>query len=624
MWINGIQVTGAYGFSYEFGAVNVLLGENGSGKSTFVKLILYALGAQIHNFIDEIAKFQFCDYVHIDFTTKSNNRFLVIRKLPDMNQVTIMPYDDKGILHQDQVSILNLDEYSDFLLEEEKYEKSVINYGQNKTATLTYRQLLRAGLVDQYTPHNRILADVIGGNNDFMNSQVILCTAIIEKILDTLDQELQRLRLEHKQKKKEYLDIRNQILFYQNIREEFSLNSDTVLNKIEKIDTEIATIKEEKHSLSNFKYEQLNEIEKVNNKASSKIVSDLRLQTNKYKDELTQLEFELKDLKKTKKSFEKELEDVKKQLASRQVLLTIPVTICPICFSELNLDKQIEFCPNCSHIKTQEKIDSVANYKRMLEESITEVKALIDSDKNKTTIIKKNLNIVQKELSEKESQYLHELGNIQEPINNIVNQIQKRLQVLTDRTYKLNESKQTLIKLNKLDSKKNALSKEIKSLEEDIQLQENKTADEQLLFIKFQEKYKELFVHIYGEEHEISIGKESYMPIIDGTNIMHSNHSESIKVVAHLAYILNLFLFNQYTDEFKINNLGFVILDSPRDKDLDIDKYERLLDLMKNQSSGQLFLTGSLKEQAVYKRHFEENTFLNSLVYAEKLLKKLD
>jgi hypothetical protein len=195
---------------------------------------------------------------------------------------------------------------------------------------------------------------------------------------------------------------------------------------------------------------------------------------------------------------------------------------------------------------------------------------------------------------------------------------------LTDREYKLNESKQTLIKLNRLESKKNKFSNEIKSLEEDIKLQENKSADEQLLFIKFQEKYKELFIQTYGEEHEISIARESYMPIIDGTNIMNSNHSESIKVVSHLAYILNIFLFNQYTDEFKLNSLGLVMLDSPRDKDLDIDKYERLLDLIKNQSSGQLFLTGSLKEQSVYKKHFEEKVFLNSLTSKEKLLKKLE
>lgn len=108
MWINSIQVTGNYGFSYNFSNINILLGENGSGKSTFVKLILYALGVKVNSFIDEISKFEFCDYVHMDFTTKSNNRFLVVRKLPDLDQVTLMPYNSEGELQQENVNILNL------------------------------------------------------------------------------------------------------------------------------------------------------------------------------------------------------------------------------------------------------------------------------------------------------------------------------------------------------------------------------------------------------------------------------------------------------------------------------------------------------------------------------------
>lgn len=62
MWINSLKVTGECYLEYNFGATNILLGENGTGKSTFVKLLLYILGVDIPDFIDEITKYRLCDW----------------------------------------------------------------------------------------------------------------------------------------------------------------------------------------------------------------------------------------------------------------------------------------------------------------------------------------------------------------------------------------------------------------------------------------------------------------------------------------------------------------------------------------------------------------------------------
>lgn len=40
MWINSLKVTGECYLEYKFGATNILLGENGTGKSTFSGLFL--------------------------------------------------------------------------------------------------------------------------------------------------------------------------------------------------------------------------------------------------------------------------------------------------------------------------------------------------------------------------------------------------------------------------------------------------------------------------------------------------------------------------------------------------------------------------------------------------------
>ena len=626
MWINGLQVTGTHGFSYSFGRSNILLGENGSGKSTFIKLILYALGARINSFIDEISKLRLCDHVHIDVTTKSNKRFLIIRKLPVFDQVTIVPYDDDDVLQTESVRILNLDEYSDFLLEEEGYSKDVITYAASKTASLTYRFLLRTALVDQSTPHNRILANVPGDKNDFMNSQELLNTAIIEKILDTLNQELQELRLALRQKENERAEVSSRIAFYMDLRDEFNLNTDAVLKKIEKVDKELESITLEKEKLFGFRYEQLRELEKTNNQNATNAIGILRKALNQLKEQAVQLDFEISDLKNMLNSFRNELVQIKKQLASQKVLMNIPVTICPICFSSLDSIEKTGLCSQCKNTSPQDILDSVAGYKRMIEETINELEQLIASKESEAKDIKAKLKKAAEDLSREEGRYIQELNDIRQPLENIVSEIQKRLQAMTEREYKLYESRQTLQQINVLKIKKDSIARDLEELRADIEEAERKSADEHLVFARFEEIFKSLFVQIYGEAHEVCISSDNFMPIIDGTSITQSNHSESIKVVAHLAYIISFFLLNGFLKGKKIKNLGFLMLDSPRDKDLDIDKYERLLAALGTQNEGQLFLTGSYKEQTIYERYFPKDSgcYIDHLTVDSKLLKKIE
>ena len=52
MRLNSIKVNGDYGLRFDFQEENVLLGANATGKTTFIKLILYALGVDVQDFIE--------------------------------------------------------------------------------------------------------------------------------------------------------------------------------------------------------------------------------------------------------------------------------------------------------------------------------------------------------------------------------------------------------------------------------------------------------------------------------------------------------------------------------------------------------------------------------------------
>ena len=97
-----------------------------------------------------------------------------------------------------------------------------------------------------------------------MNNQEMLNTAIIEQILNTLNQDLQKLKLEYKTAEKERNLVNEQISIYKNLQAELTENTKYNFRKIEKLDEELKRISQEKNDIDNFKYEQLKNIEKSN------------------------------------------------------------------------------------------------------------------------------------------------------------------------------------------------------------------------------------------------------------------------------------------------------------------------------------------------------------------------
>ena len=56
MKIYNLNVNGELTLNIKFDSKNILLGENNTGKSTFVKLLLYALGVNINNLLKKSQK----------------------------------------------------------------------------------------------------------------------------------------------------------------------------------------------------------------------------------------------------------------------------------------------------------------------------------------------------------------------------------------------------------------------------------------------------------------------------------------------------------------------------------------------------------------------------------------
>lgn len=622
MRLNSIKVNGDYGLRFDFQEENVLLGANATGKTTFIKLILYALGVDVQDFIEEIAEFKYCESVSLQYTTKKGHGFCTIRKLPYADILMVTPYVlESGDMNDEEVQVFNLEEYSNFLLNEEDYPGGKISYGNGNRASLRYKFLLRTAIVDQSTEHKKILAN-LGASNDYIANQTLINKAIIEKILSQNNQEAQLLRLELNAKTKERNELLNKQKFYKEIIREYKEDDEKWPLKIEKIQKEIEKIDAERDELSTEKYKVLLKLEQQGDKIAEKAIIELRTELNLLKEKQAKCKLELVDVEGILKKLSNELLEIKKNIAAKKVIQNIPVTICPVCFSKIDGDMEKGLCDNCNEHDSEQIVQSLAMYKKMIEESLVETESLKEANKEMLSELKNSISAKEKKLVTLERKYYEKLTVVKQPMETLIREIKSRLELLTERYYKLAGLKKNIIELNKIKSALGTLANEIKQIREDLEVASKKNEDDLIILIKWKEVFKEVFTEISGTNDTVDISEEDYMPLVNG-NTMNKVSSESMKVVVRLSYILSLFKLQKYLDGKKINNIGFVIFDSPKDKDLDRDKYERFLKCLASANCGQIFLTGSDKDEESYINTFRKEVFLPKLSDDDKLLKVL-
>lgn len=618
MRIFNMTVSGDLTLNMKFEEKNVLLGENNTGKSTFVKLILYALGVEINNFIEEITVHNKCNSVSLAIQTKSNNKYLITRKLPYSDMVNVFPVDSNNEVLVQEVLVYNLEEYSDFLLAEELYSQETISYGQGKKASLRYYFLLRGAVVDQTTPHARILSNLSGEKNDYIASQPLINTAIIENVLSRNTTEIQRLRLSLKEKEKERNQINEKITFFSEMISEKLTKHQNLPNTADKINLEIQAVSQEEKNLSAERYDVLMQLEKSADKQIEREIFQLKTTLNKEKEIKNAILLNISDAEAAQTKLKEELEIIKKRLASQKIISNIPVTICPICFSEVAQDS---FCEHCKEIDNEKNIEALAVYKKLIEDSLKESIVLLREYKEDLSQCETKIVNYNKQLNELEEKYVIRLRNLRTPLQGMIDELKERIKFLSSRQIILRDLLSYMNENEKNKNQRKKINEELQELRVELDKASQKSMEDMRIAETWIEYYNDIYNEIFGTlDNKIELD-DSYMPLINGTEIQKIS-SESVKLVAQLAYIFTLATLNNKLDKSSINHLGFIIFDSPKDKDLDLDKYKRFLSLLNQVNNVQIFLTGSILDKESYLGAFPEAYYLPELSEQNRLLKE--
>lgn len=436
------------------------------------------------------------------------------------------------------------------------------------------------------------------------------------------NEEAQKIRLELKTNERMRGDINNKIKFYKEILERLKNDDEKFPSKIEKVIEEMKKLDQKRNELATEKYSVLLKLEHTGDKNSEKSIVGTRSNLNLLKEERTKYKLELIDVDGVLKKLAKEIIELKKNIASKEVMQNIPVSICPVCFTKISGNKiNAGLCDNCHNNSNEDILQSLAMYKRMIEESIVEANTLKQEYNLRLQEIDKSIKKKEQTLGKEEKKYFEKLSSMREPIETLITEITSEIDSITHRYYRLKELLFNLKEINELKEKKNKLDLKISNLHEELEEVSKRSSNDILVYLKWQDLLQNLFYIIYASSNNVRISSQDYMPIIDD-NPISQVASESMKLVARLAYVLSLFELETILEKEKINSVGFTLFDSPKDKDLDLDKYENFLECLANSKTGQIFLTGSVKDFESYKHFFTDDVFFRFLSKGDKLLKK--
>lgn len=613
MRLNRIIVSGDIGCEYEFGDVNVLLGDNNSGKSTLMKLILFSLGAPINSFIDEISQKKLCNNVTLEVTLKNGRSIRIIRKLPTSEAFLVTPVKSEEEIVNDEITVYNAEEFSDFLLESEGYSTEKIAYAKDKMASFRFYFLLRALYVDQDTSAHSILSDLNMGQ-EYFTSQPIIKKSIVEKMLGKDNSELQRIRIAIQELNKENTTLTAEVSFLKEQRQKLE---NAYNYEWKKLDAELLKISEEKELLADAEYEQLSKVRTINNSQSS---SELILKQKVLKEKIENdqiLKLEISDLENILKSLNEDVVALNFKIAAKDILEELPILYCPNCLSELSEDTVARgLCENCHKKTTEEKILNNATLKKTLNDSITEAQELLVVKRNMLHQNKAEIDRLEKEIQKERKRLFSESQVERNLIQESINDIKQRLEYLIEKESVLKQYRKSKIDLEMAKERKKAISESLKENREQLLTADNKATTAMLHYDSFKITFSEYLKILFTEIDKCSLD-ENYMPLIDD-NKMTMVSSASLKVAIRITYILALLNSNCGEDG---THVGFILLDSPKDKDLDDYRFEKFLGIIGKCCKGQILITGSVSDREMYKKELANAKFFEELTTEKKLLR---
>ncbi|EJR13189.1 hypothetical protein LKL81_11245 [Bacillus paranthracis] len=567
--------------------INILVGDNENGKSTFTYLIVYGLGINVEYFqgnsnepINEIVR-DSDNYVELDISIE--NEQYVLKRTIGQNMITV--HDKKqgtfvtySLIRNGYLYKKEGETFSDWILA--KLGIDVIEITQNSsTHRINFEDLMRYVYYDQITDNRKIINEFGIKSSDFYKNSNIMKRSIFELLMSGYLEEYYstyykiknvNTRLQEEKENKKSLEIVKQNILKQIIytdNEDFKEN----LIEIRKERKRLESIREGLKEEGSFGVEGVNRL--------TELQKDLVALTHKIKNiefDLDKVEENLIKAKRVGEDTKNDIEHIDKILFTSQYIDIISEDKCPFCLEPINLEAGHCICGSDKFLDFTRFIYSDMEYIEIMKSKIKTLETIneaINDYKDEYSALEYKLTNTKDELKRnmeeikritQDLRYNSNASTIDEITSKIIDFKEKeaQLKLLVEKSEEIRKSEGNI----------NKLEKEIKMNREKLaQLQEQKDNDLQNNIENFEAIYSEYLYEFYNNEHkdyEIKLDR-NYMPLLG------EYKHQSFNVPKRLFYYLTM-LKMSLNDEIKINFPKLLIIDTMKDEGIEINKLIKL------------------------------------------------
>lgn len=599
--------------------LNIILGNNGNGKSTFTYLISYILGNSIPYFkkdnrdpIKEIVN-DTDNFVELEidindvtyfFKREIGKNFITIKDKENSN-ISILSIERNGTIYD-----LSKKTFSDWLLYKLGIDSIEINQF-NTTHKINFDDFFRLVYLDQRTESSNIYTEVEG--NNFFKKSLLVKKTIFETLIGQYFKDYYDTYFKLKDLHVKSEGIVANIASINRLKEDYKV-SFSIENDVD-LDEKIKIIQ---LNLDNY-YKKREELKKERNNFEvlsnhlTKIENDLSRLNEEYvklKNKKKETAIDLINLHKALETANEEIKNISKILYTSERLSLLNTNYCPLCDSESD-EIGSKLSRLDSFIYTKIEYDTILK---------TKIK-LLNTIENSINYCESSMIKIDTELKENRKLYEEYKGKFSNLIienrfnfnTSILNEIEeniyfyssqlKNLEIISKFNKNLEQENKDL---NELEKKISKLMTKYNELEETKEITLSKNLN------TFTKIYEDYMKDIYEDISSIHINKE-YMPIINNGEYRES----SFDIPKRFFYYLSLL---KLANAEEINFPNLLIIDTLSNKGLEHDKIIKCYQCLKelSLSTNQIILTSGYDE---YDSKFD-NYVIERLSNENKLLKR--
>ncbi|QRY55934.1 ATP-binding protein [Sphingobacterium siyangense] len=558
--------------------INIILGDNGSGKSTFSYFIEYALGGKVKPFDndDEESRYSLIlddtnNYVQIDILIDdipySLKRFIGKQDVFVSDGTTTESYP---ISRQSAPFI-----FSDWLLGKLKIPVFEIYLGAAHWF-FNFNDLFRLLNYDQNTEPRKIYKSPVAEN--FIADSIIIRKSIFEILLGISSIEyfdkLEKLKVATKKRDVAKALFQN----YESIHEKPE-DSESLSQRQSEIKAEIDKLEQDRQA---YQIRETTVDDKIGELAGiQSILVNLELKTSKERIMLKSLENEQIKVDHVHRNLRDEIEQIQKIIFTHERLDLFSMEVCPFCMNKKEIAKGVCICGSKFKEDDYEKfVYNASEYKDILSHRQKSIEAIAQAKDDYAQDIREVTKKIEKN-SKLIDEYTAKLKMVIETAQfagstTVIDDYNNRILKLKEQSLKLDYALRTSKEWKRLSDDLDDKIAKLKTAQSDYMKTKNKYDLNNAATIKaFNTVYSKLLAKSSYKSTEAHID-EDYMPFIDNREYK-ANSSDVPKRLMYYFTILSLAMKLP-----SVKHPRFLLIDTPEDSGIDTDHLNQNLELLRD------------------------------------------